>query len=415
MNAIVNQLDSAIREGRYPPNAPFLSERALSREYKVPLSIARKVLNQLCERGLVYRVERGGTFVNMEHRRLFPDAPDAPVQCINFIEPVRMRKDPFGFALADYLCGYTSRLQHHPVRVRFVTLEVANHDFSSIDADDPVFESLLNPSLPATRQACVIGDILSTAMMRWLDARSVPFVIRRHSAYDSTDFPPHHGVFLNRQAALFEATRHLIDLGHARIGFIGQIWEQPEVEPTLLEWCPSIEGFRAAFHLSGRRPPSDCEVHADGKTSSDVRRAAESLLLKPDRPTAIVCQNDFTALHAMDVACRLGLRVPGDLSVTGFDNDPAGALSVPSLSTFRGHEALAQAAIERLFLAMGANPPAREVRPVACEWVGRESAAPPPVGVAGDVAFSAFDRRKSPIPAGKRQADPVDDRATQFA
>lgn len=370
MNAIVELLVSSIREGRYPANRRLPSERALACQYKVPLSVARAALKALCDRGLAYRVERGGTFVNLERRLHALDAPDQPVHCINFIEPLRSRKDLFGFALADYLNGYTRWLQNHPLRIRFVTFD------PSSDRD---FEGLLYPALPAKQQACVIGDLLSADMMRWLDSREVPFVVRRHSAYDATAFPPHHGVFLNRHAALYEAVRHLMDLGHARIGFVGQILDPPELEAKLQEWSPSVEGYRAAFYLAGRFPPSDCEAHADGKTSEDVRRAAETMLRMPDRPTALVCQNDFTALLVMETAQRFGLRVPGDLSVTGFDNDPAGLKTKPPLTTFRGHEALAVAAIERLFAMLDGTVCAKAATPVGCEMIVRDSTAAPAV------------------------------------
>jgi LacI family transcriptional regulator len=62
-------------------------------------------------------------------------------------------------------------------------------------------------------------------------------------------------------------------------------------------------------------------------------QAARELLLRPDRPSAIFAANDLSAIATIQVARELGLRVPDDLSVVGFDNVPEAALSEPPLTT----------------------------------------------------------------------------------
>jgi LacI family transcriptional regulator len=61
--------------------------------------------------------------------------------------------------------------------------------------------------------------------------------------------------------------------------------------------------------------------------------AARRLLSRPDRPTAVFAANDLSAIATIDAAIELGLRVPEDLSVTGFDNVPESALCTPPLTT----------------------------------------------------------------------------------
>ena len=370
MRSIVNQLESAIREGRYPHNTKLPSERTLAGTYQVSLNTARRALQELCSRGLVHRVERGGTFVNLENQIRALKPSDFPLLCINFIENVRRPNDPYAYALTSYLNGYTRGLQHHALRVRFVTLPRI----------EPRFESVLNPNLPARDQGCIIGDYHSPDLMNWLNERAVPFVYRGFAFYDPSRMPPHHGVYLNRNAASFQATRHLMELGHERIGYIGHTRNWPEKAEAFRQewWCPHAEGYRAAYCIAGLVPPSDCLADVEGMTTTELHQEIESMLNRPDRPTALVCRNDLTAFVVMKTAARLGLQLPRDLSVTGFDNDPAGAETDPPLTTFDGHEDLAVAAVERLFAIVTDPELACSVQPVECPMIMRGSTAEPP-------------------------------------
>ena len=78
-----------------------------------------------------------------------------------------------------------------------------------------------------------------------------------------------------------------------------------------------------------------------------AREAARALLPLPDPPTAIFASNDISALATLEVAAELGIDVPGQLSVVGFDNIPESALAQPPLTTVQqpmrqmGHDAIA--------------------------------------------------------------------------
>lgn len=122
------------------------------------------------------------------------------------------------------------------------------------------------------------------------------------------------------------ATDHLLGLGHRRIGFLGR-------PPRDLESGAQREqGYRAALEAAG--VPFDPEVVlAGGYGDTDLQDAARALLALPDRPTAIFAANDVSAIATIDVALALGLDVPADLSVVGFDNVPESALCRPPLTT----------------------------------------------------------------------------------
>jgi DNA-binding LacI/PurR family transcriptional regulator len=117
-----------------------------------------------------------------------------------------------------------------------------------------------------------------------------------------------------------------------------------------------------------------------------VAVAARELLQRPDRPTAILCFSDVTAYRVIRTAEELGLRVPQDLSVVGFDDSPLARRMHPALTTVRQDvRAKGQAAAAALTSAIeaaqsGKKPPRAKRVVLPTELVIRASTAPPPVG-----------------------------------
>jgi LacI family transcriptional regulator len=123
------------------------------------------------------------------------------------------------------------------------------------------------------------------------------------------------------------ATRHLLDLGHRRIAAI----------TGPVGWMASEErrrGYHAALVDAGVMPDAALEVEADFLLAGG-REAAARLLELADRPTAIFAFNDNLAIGAMQAARALGLRVPEDVSIVGFDDTIEAALVTPPLTTVR--------------------------------------------------------------------------------
>ena len=123
------------------------------------------------------------------------------------------------------------------------------------------------------------------------------------------------------------ATEYLLRLGHRRIGFLGG---RPDLDSARLR----EEGFRSAMAAAG------VPVHAElmrvgGYRPETAEQPARELLTLAERPTAIFAGNDLTAIETMEVARSLGLRIPEDLSVIGFDNVPESALANPPLTTIQ--------------------------------------------------------------------------------
>ncbi|MFJ7214517.1 LacI family DNA-binding transcriptional regulator [Amycolatopsis sp. NPDC098790] len=121
------------------------------------------------------------------------------------------------------------------------------------------------------------------------------------------------------------ATEHLLELGHRRIAFLSG---RPDLESATLRKA----GYLRALEAAG--VPADENLIRIGAYDPEVSAAsAHDLLTCPDRPTAVFAANDISAIATVGAARELGLSVPDDLSVVGFDNVPESALCSPPLTT----------------------------------------------------------------------------------
>lgn len=131
-------------------------------------------------------------------------------------------------------------------------------------------------------------------------------------------------VGVDERAAGHLATQHLIDLGHRRIAFVAG---PDHYLPTLLKAAGRDNALRAASI-----DPAGLVEHGNFSVEGG-RSSARSLLAHENRPTGVICSNDLMAIGVMQEAEELGLRVPEDLSVVGFDGIPATTWTKPALTT----------------------------------------------------------------------------------
>ncbi|RKS80005.1 LacI family transcriptional regulator [Motilibacter peucedani] len=121
------------------------------------------------------------------------------------------------------------------------------------------------------------------------------------------------------------ATEHLLALGHRRIGFLAG---RPDLESAEQREA----GYRDALAAHGI-PVDPALIEVGGYEQERAERAARALLTLPDRPTAVFAANDRSAIETLEIARTLGISVPGELSVVGFDNIPESVMCHPPLTT----------------------------------------------------------------------------------
>ncbi len=123
----------------------------------------------------------------------------------------------------------------------------------------------------------------------------------------------------------FTATEYLISKGHKRIGFInGEKWMDASTD--------RLKGYRQALARHGIVFDQRLLRHGDWLPFKGYQLAQELLALSP-RPTALFCANDLMAMGALEAAAELGLNVPGELSVMGYDDQELARYTHPPLTT----------------------------------------------------------------------------------
>ncbi|WP_328980413.1 LacI family DNA-binding transcriptional regulator [Streptomyces canus] len=171
------------------------------------------------------------------------------------------------------------------------------------------------------------------------------------------------------------AARLLLGAGHRRLAVIGGLDDIASVERT--------RGFRDALRAEGVTVPGEWIVRGGGEISAGYAGALRLLDgVEPGlRPTGVLCYNDRVAAGVLHAATRLGIDVPADLSVVGYDDQEhmAAFLTPPLTSVALPHRAMGEAAARLLLDAIeaGRTPPAT-VRRLACPVVSRASVGPAP-------------------------------------
>jgi LacI family transcriptional regulator len=166
-----------------------------------------------------------------------------------------------------------------------------------------------------------------------------------------------------------QATEHLLELGHRRIGFAGG-------RPASRPGGHRLHGHLAALATWGQEVDRSLIRH-EGFSYEDGRAMGDALLDLPEPPTAIVAGSDTCALGVMEAAHKRGLRLPEDLSLVGFDDTPLAVWTSPQLTTVRqplrgmGRQALRTL----LSIADGARPETHHFE-LATTLVVRSSTAP---------------------------------------
>jgi LacI family transcriptional regulator len=165
-------------------------------------------------------------------------------------------------------------------------------------------------------------------------------------------------------------TDHLLALGHRRVAMVTG---RADLESA----ARRERGFRDALSAAGV-PVDEALLERGDYVGASSRDAARRLLDRPDRPTAVFAASDVSAIAVVEVARELGLEVPGDLSVAGFDNVAESALCSPPLTTVDQHIHELGARAMRMLIRLMRGEPVEEIHiTLPTELVVRGSTAPP--------------------------------------
>ncbi|MEU6147955.1 LacI family DNA-binding transcriptional regulator [Streptomyces sp. NPDC047081] len=171
------------------------------------------------------------------------------------------------------------------------------------------------------------------------------------------------------------AARLLLEEGHRRVAMIGGQDDIASVE--------RLRGFRDALRAEGITVPKDWVLRTGGEISSGYEGATRILDGAPAdrRPTGVFCYNDRVAAGVLHAATRLGIDVPADLSVVGYDDQEhmAAYLNPPLTTVALPHRAMGEAAARLLLDSIDTGrTPAATTRRIACPVISRASVGPVP-------------------------------------
>ncbi|MEV5407514.1 LacI family DNA-binding transcriptional regulator [Thermopolyspora sp. NPDC052614] len=213
----------------------------------------------------------------------------------------------------------------------------------------------------------IIGSRLSARQSGQLTARSIPFVTVDPEGEPAPGVP---SVGATNWNGGLSATRHLLELGHRRVGMIGG-------PADMLCSRARIDGYKAALDTAGIPVDPELIRYGDFLVHSG-HDYGHALLDLDDPPTAIFAGSDLQAFGVFEAARQRGLRVPDDLSVVGFDDLPLAQSAWPPLTTVRQplQEMAALATRMVLTIGRGGTPEPSRVE-LATDLMIRESTAPP--------------------------------------
>ncbi|GAB2882718.1 LacI family DNA-binding transcriptional regulator [Streptomyces mayteni] len=243
-------------------------------------------------------------------------------------------------------------------RVGVVVSEFGLHESSGMSIEDTV----------GRRPRCVLSVAQLTAVEReQLRAKGIPFVV-----FDPTTALPDDVPFVGATnwRGGQSAVRHLVELGHRRVAMVAG--------PDHVLCCRArLAGYRTALEDAALPVDDRLVVRAELDREGGYE-AAHALLTGPHRPSAVFAANDLQALGVYQAARELGLRIPEDLSVVGFDDLPVVAWVDPPMTTV--HQPLTEMAVAatELALTLGRGQPAPRLGvEIATTLVVRDSTAPP--------------------------------------
>jgi LacI family transcriptional regulator len=210
------------------------------------------------------------------------------------------------------------------------------------------------------------GSAQRPALLARLKARGVPVV-------HVMSWPLPHGlvgVGFDNARAMGQVVRYLLDLGHRRIAMLAGVTRDND------RAAARVRGVRDALVAAGGSLPAHRLVERP-YTLASAREGLHQLMEATAAPTAVVCGNDVLALGALLEAQHMGLAVPRDLSIVGFDDLEIASHVQPALTTVHvPAEALWRRAAERALALVRGEPPVRDPE-VEVSLVVRGSTAPP--------------------------------------
>jgi LacI family transcriptional regulator len=213
----------------------------------------------------------------------------------------------------------------------------------------------------------LVGALHSAGLHDFLRSRNIPFV----DTWVMSGDPRVPSVGFDNMAAAVQMTDFLLDLGHKNFGVIAGVTKSND------RAIARVKGIRKALKARGLPLKQERMIERPYRIV-DGQLAMRALMSEKNRPTAVICGNDVLAFGAMLECQRLGIKIPGEVSIVGFDDLDFASQLVPPLTTINvPADKIGESAAEYLLAAVENRPNLLAPR-ISVNLIVRGSTAPPP-------------------------------------
>jgi LacI family transcriptional regulator len=335
----------------------FVVSKALSGKGGVSESTQERVIQAASQLG--YFSQKNAYVKTMKLEQL-PKVPAAGKQSVLVLMPNIRFQTKESLYWGRILDGIASRLEEDGFGMVIVSEQSVDH-----------FLHFLNPN--GILGLIGVGEI-STPLLLEVHRIGLPMVLVDHEDM----LIPSDTVFTNNYESMYRLTKNLIGKGHMQLCFVGDVNYSRSFKDRFL-------GFRSALEEQAGNAPrfgvsDDCFLPVEGfeheHFQEPIKQWAVKRLKAKALPTALLCANDMIAIGAVHALQELGISVPEEVSVTGFDNIDDSYRMTPALTTVHvPKEALGKRAVERLIGRIASKQEPMEKLLVAGELLYRESTA----------------------------------------
>lgn len=303
---VKNYILDRIKSGEFAPDTQVPSENEIANTFEVSIVTARKALSDLVHEGFIYRIRGKGSFVRSANPS---KKQQSELKIVTFVILSDQASDS---SLMRIILGAQSYLSSKGYSM---IVECSNNDIQTEKAilekciDDGVAGVLIFSVDPEANADCYES----------LQENDIPFVMVDRS---TNRMPVNHVSSYNLDGA-YRLTEYLISLGHDRIVFAAS---NPGLETERMRH----EGYRMALLNAGIDIDPDLYI-------LNVLNNLDQIysLVKSKKATAIMCVNDACAGAVINHLKKYGIRIPEEVSVTGFDGTDFGSIMTPSLTTVK--------------------------------------------------------------------------------
>lgn len=277
--------------------------------------------------------------VNPETRKKIMEAADRLQYQPNVLARAMITKQTGNFAFVIY--GEQAPVITNPfygeILAAVVSKTVEMNRSMFIVSDDKIRTDAASLVLQKQVDGIIFASQPNSEMLLRSAEKGIPHVLINHL----TELSESYSLLCDDYNGMKQAVDHLSELGHRRIGFLNGYFTEFIKQRR-------YQGFVQAMAQNNLRFDPGIAV-TGGASVHEAMESTKAMLLGDSPPTAVVCANDMLAVGAIKAASRMGLRVPEDFSVVGFDDSSLCAIADPELTSIRiDKQRMGQLAVECL-------------------------------------------------------------------